>query len=150
MAAGPASRQIGAYIAHRNGGSGSLTAGGAGDNTAITGQTIDRQGFGSAAVGIHFRATLAAAATLSLLVQRQQSADGTAWDAAETVKANAVVATGPGGGGTVHGVLEADEDFEMTKRYVRYNVTPDLSAATVDTATVLTAVALGGSEKLPV
>lgn len=130
------------------------TAGGSGDAAAVTGVIIDRAELGwpkSAVFGVPFTATLAAGATLSLAMTVQDS-DAANLDGAATyaTRANAVVATGPSGGGTVTGMVELDVNLEGAKRYVRLNFTPDLSAANTDTAALGSAVAaFGGANRLP-
>lgn len=128
--------------------SGKVGSGGSG--TEVTGETVDRLGFQSAVVAVPFRAVLAEAATLSLRLRREQSDDGSSWDAAETVSATAVVATGETGGSVEVGVLEADQDLDAVKRYVRYSVTPTLSAPTTDACEWGASVALGSAADFPV
>lgn len=126
------------------------TAGGSG--VAVTGATINRAGFMSGVLGVGFTARLAQAETLSLTVTREQSVDGTVWAAPETVHASSVVATGGTGGSTVSGVLEVDQDFvhAEAKQYVRYNVTPTLSAPATDAASWGAVFVLGSASVLPV
>jgi hypothetical protein len=129
------------------------TAGGAGDNTAVTGVIIDRAALGwpqSGVVAIPFTTTLAAAATLSVAMTVQDGDASNLSDAATFAsRANAVVATGPGGGGTVTGVVELDVNFSGAKRYVRANFTPDLSAGGTDTAALSEVIVFGGAIRLP-
>lgn len=130
-----------------------ITAGGGGDNTAVTGVIIDRAALGwpqSGVVAIPFTATLAAAATLSVAMTVQDGDAANLSDAATFAsRPNAVVATGPGGGGTVTGTIEFDVNFEGAKRYVRANFTPDLSAANTDTAALSQVIVFGGARRLP-
>lgn len=121
------------------------TAGGTGDATEVTGATVDRLGFGSAAVAIAYTTTLAATKTLSLAVSVQESDDGTNWDTAEVLQAATVQATGDTGGSTETGVLKIVDSYETRARYVRYNVTPDLSNTATDTASIACVVVLGGA-----
>lgn len=123
----------------------SATAGGTGDNTQATGATIDRVGFGSAKVVVSYTATLAAAATMTLAVSRQTSEDGSTWATATVLQAATLAATGDSGGSTETGVVTFNESYEVVARYVRYLVTPNLSAANTDTALVATTVILGGA-----
>ncbi len=145
MSGGPRFYDSGAYISPQFSSISTLTAGGTGDNAAVVGATIDRVGYGSAAVAVAYTTTLAAADTLSLTVQREVSDDGTAWETATTVQAATVVATGDTGGSTETGVLKLRESYENTARYVRYTVTPNLSASGTDTARVACVVVLGGA-----
>jgi len=133
----------------------SLTAGGAGDNTAVTGVSIDRGAIGmplSAVLDIAWEATLGAAATLTLKdVKIEQSADGSNWDATayKSFTDPGVVATGPGGGGTVRGVTKLAVDLQSAKQFVRVKHTPDLSAANTDTAKTVPVWNFAGQDRLP-
>jgi hypothetical protein len=129
------------------------TAGGTGDATAVTGVIIDRAALNwpaSGVVAIPFTTTLAAAATLSLAITVQDGDNDALSDAGTFAsRANAVIATGPSGGGTVTGTVELDVNFAGAKRYVRVNFTPDLSASSTDTAALAAVVAFGGQRRLP-
>ena len=132
-----------------------ITAGGAGDNTAITGATIDRLTSAgiplNAQIILYWTATLAQAATLILkTVKVQDSADGTTWADYASYTDPGVVATGPTGGGTLTDVLEvAGVDLGSARRYVRLLFTPDLSAASIDTARIGAIFNLAGFDRLP-
>lgn len=130
-----------------------VTAGGGGDNTAVTGVIIDRAAFGwaqSAVFAVPFTATLAASQTLSVAMTVQHGEDAGLSDVATfATRANAVVATGPVGGGTVTGVVELDVNLGGARRYVRLNFTPDLSAANTDTAALSGVAVFGGAVRLP-
>jgi hypothetical protein len=129
------------------------TAGGSGDNTAVTGVIIDRAAHGwaqSAVFTVPFTTTLAAAATLSVVMTVQDGDAANLSDAATlATRANAVVATGPSGGGTVTGVVELNVNLSGAKRYVRLNFTPDLSRANTDTAELSGVAVFGGAIRLP-
>lgn len=131
-----------------------VTAGGGGDNTQVTGVILDRAALGwpkSAVLAIPFTATLAAAATLSLAFNVQEGDDAGLSDAATLQTATAaVVATGPGGGGTVTGTFQVNVPLEGAGRYVRARVTPDLSAVNTDTAALSGVMVFGGAERVPV
>lgn len=130
-------------------------AGGSGDNTAITGSTIDRFATSgiplNAQIVILWTATLAATKTLTLKdVKIEDSADGSNWASFATFTNPGVVATGPGGGGTVSGVTEIPGvDLSSARRYVRLVFTPDLNATGTDTATVVGMANLAGFDRLP-
>jgi len=130
-----------------------VTAGGAGDATAVTGVIIDRAALGwpqSCVVAVPFTATLAAAATLSLSITLQDGDASNLSDAGTFAsRANGVIATGPGGGGTVTGTIELDVNLSGAKRYVRANFTPDLSASGTDTAALSEVIVFGGATRLP-
>jgi hypothetical protein len=132
----------------------SITAGGAGDNTAITGSSIDRAQFGApplcADLLLQFDATLAQAATLTLkTVKVQDSADGSTWADYVTFTDPGVVATGPTGGGNVTGVTRLGVNLSSARRYVRAVFTPDLSAGGTDTAKLLAAFVFAGFDAIP-
>ncbi len=148
-------RSIGDLIAVRRAAANtSITAGGGGDNTAVTGVIIDRAELGypqSCVVAIPFTATLAAAATLSIAYTFQDGNNSGLSDAATLQSATAaVVATGPAGGGTVTGTHEVNVPLAGAGRYVRVNWTPDLSAANTDTAALSAVMVFGGSNRVPV
>lgn len=132
-----------------------VTAGGAGDNTAITGVAIDRLATAglplNAQIVIYWTATLAQAATLTVkTVKVQDSADGSTWADFATYADPGVVSTGPTGGGTLTDVLEiAGSDLSSARRYVRLVFTPDLSAANTDTARIGAILNLAGFDRLP-
>ena len=128
-----------------------IIAAGTGDNTAVTGATINRVDGNSLAhsakVSLIGLAALANTETLSVAIEEQQSADGSSWDTATVVEATTVVATGTGSNENF--VREFDVDLEGKKQYVRYNFTPNLSAGATDTAIVASCVSLGGYDVTP-
>ncbi len=130
-----------------------VTAGGAGDNTLVTGVIIDRAAIGwpeSAVVAIPFTTTLAAAATLTVTPVVQEGNAANLSDAANLAAPGAqVLATGPVGGGTVTGTYELNVSLRGAGRYVRVNFTPDLSAANTDTAALSAVLVSGGAIRLP-
>ncbi len=134
-------------------GAGQLTAGGAGDNTAIVGKTIDRLAHGgihmSALVDFGAVATLAEAATLSLAAEYQDSDNGSSWSTAVPLYTSTVIATGGAGGSTETALETSHVDLSGLKRYVRFNCTPDLSAADTDVAAVVGTIFMVGGRKLP-
>lgn len=147
-------RNIGALIAvARAAANTAVTAGGGGDNSAVTGAIIDRASYGmpqSAVLAIPYTATLGAGETLSIAYTIQEGQTANLSDAA-TLKtaASAVVVTGPSGGGTVTGVFEVDVDLGPAGQYVRANFTPDLSRANTDTAALSAVLVLGGMDRVP-
>lgn len=126
------------------------TAGGAGDNTAVTGVIIDRAALGwaeSVVVAIPFTTTLGASATLTLAYTLQHGEDAGLSDATTLATATGnVVATGAG---TVTGTFEAGVSLRGARRYVRLNFTPDLSAANTDTAALSAVLVFAGANRLP-
>jgi hypothetical protein len=143
----------------------SWTAGGASDNAVWTGDSIDREAFATGSLPrsldavVAYDATLASGATLALAWDLQDSPDGTNYSDLVT-EASTVVATGPSGGGRVHGVSRiviADANKPMgtpgygiggARRYVRVNVTPHLSAAGTDTGVIAGVGVFGGFDQL--
>jgi len=134
---------------------GTATAGGTGDNTEVDGPYVDRfdasSGMAmSAKLVIGYRATLAAAATLSLTANIQDDADGAnAGVDYGPAYAKTVVATGGGGGTTEVGKIELDFDLAAAERYLRTQITPDLSAANTDTCQVWATWIFFGAQKGP-
>lgn len=134
----------------------SATAAGTGDNTAVTGATVDRLNgsngtmAGSAQFVVAWSAALAATKTLTLKSAKiEHSDDGSSWADYVTFTDPGVVATGPTGGGTVTGTTALNVDLNSAKRYVRLDFTPDLSATGTDTASLVAVAELGGFGHLP-
>ena len=129
-----------------------VTAGGAGDNTLVTGVIIDRAALGwpqSAIFAVPFTTTLAAAASLSLAYTVQEGDASNLSDAATLQSATSAVIASSVGGGTVTGTFEVNVPLIGAGRYVRVNWTPDLSAANTDTAALSAVLVFGGAERLP-
>ena len=127
-----------------------IVAGSGTDNAKATGETIDRLKFDSIVLSVAYIATLAATKTLSITIEEQQSADGSIWDTATATLATTVVLTGASGGSTgVLGVTNTNINLASKKRYIRYNITADLSNTSSDTASWLATVTKGGSYTEP-
>lgn len=134
------------------------TAAGTGDNTAVTGVTIDRAACKmplSAVVAIAFSATLAATKKLflkSVVVEHGDASDLS--DAATYLTledtTGTAVATGATGGSTETGCKEYDIDLSGAKRYIRIKFTPDLDATATDTAALAAVLVVGGGSEVPV
>lgn len=143
-------KNIGDKISLRRAGSvAAVTAGGAGDNTLVTGVIIDRAALGwpqSVVAMLGYTTTLGAAATLTLGWVLQHGDAANLSDVTTLTSGSSVVATGAG---TFAAQLENDLSLAGAKRYVRLNQTPDLSAANTDTASVSSAMAFGGAGRLP-
>lgn len=125
-----------------------ITAAGTGDNTKVTGQTIDRLGSSgsmadSGVLAVAWQAALTNTKTLSFACELAESADGTNYDTAEVVQAATVVYTA-GSSATFHGVKEYTIDLSGRKRYIRFNLTPDLNASGTDTAVYGAVFVMGG------
>lgn len=146
-----AMRNVGAYITPRFGSISTATAGGTGDATEVSGAYVNRDGFESAKMIIAYKAVLAQAATLSLAANIQDATDGSGTGVADfgDALANAVIATGETGGSTEEGVVEIDVDLNMANKFIRSQVTPNLSAANTDTCTIAVTWVLGGARILP-
>jgi hypothetical protein len=147
---------IGAFIASvRTSDNASLTAGGAGDNTQVVGQIIDRTLFSfpqSATFAIFAKAVLGASATLTLKTVLIEHGDAANLSDAATFSAPAdfILFTDAGAGSTLRGQKEYDIDLAGAKRYLRLKFTPDLSAANTDTAECSSVVIFGGTDTVPV
>lgn len=120
-------------------GSGTLTAGGTGDATAVAGVAFDHlpQGEQSYLAGkllIPYTATLAAGKKLAFTVTEDESDDGSTYTTAVKLKDAVTVATGATGGSTETGIVEIEINLAAKKKNVRYNITPDLDATGTDTA----------------
>lgn len=131
-------------------GAAQLTAGGSGDDTAVTGVGIDTQDYHSAKVVVAYTATLTDTKALELAVELQESDDdgvSDAYDTAEEIRANSAIVTADADD-TFTGVYEAKIDLrgneKLRKRYIRINFTPDLDASGTDTAVVTAVLLLGG------
>jgi len=144
-------KNLGAYIKGLAGLAWALVAAAGSDNAAKTTDVIDRKGYLSGVLEIPWNATAVTdTKTLSIGVRRFQSADNSAWDAAEVILAPTVVftAANPTLAGT--GTVEIDQDLSACKRYVKYEVTADLSHTSVDTACYGCVFILGGADTAPV
>lgn len=149
-----------------------MVAGGANDNTLKTGAWIDRSHpgasglpafsprtsgpYGSMTAWLVGQATLAAAATLTLVTGSLETAadtNGTGAVTAVTLTPSQLIATGPGGGGTVPFNLRlADKAFYLSTDGTTWRVklTLDLSAGSVDVAIAAVVFVFGGSDLKPV
>ena len=134
----------------------SVTAAGAGDNTEANGIAIDLDARTKAeqalTVFIFGVTTLASAQTLSMLAKWQQADDSSFSVNAEDVGEvfPLTVIRGPG-------VVTAGAFFvrltlnlqSVSRRYVRIQFTPDLSASGTDTATIQSVYLLGSPQTSP-
>lgn len=146
------SKNVGASLKTVAVATGSATAGGTGDDTAVTGATIDRLGFYSAVLGIAITATLTATKDCTVAVGIQESADGTNWDTEVALQAAAspFTAAQVAAGGAQLACVEIDVDLSGRKRYVRFNAKPNLSHTGTDTCVFGAVAVLGGADKVPV
>lgn len=148
------SRNIAALITNRMASpQASALAGGAGNNVAVPGIIIQRSLIGlpnSAAISVLFEAVLAATDTLSLSnVIVQDSADGITFANFGVASNPGIVATGPGGGGTVRGQATIAVELDGARDYIQVDFTPVLSAASIDTAKLVAVMTFGGPDRLP-
>ena len=142
-------RNIGAYLKCLVAAAGTALAAGAGDATKVTGQSIDRRDYGSGVLNIAYTATLAEDKTIAFAAEYQESADGSTWDTAVAMQASTVDATGGSGGSTEVGEVEIDIELENKKRYIRFNITPDLSNTATDVCHWGATCVLGGARERP-
>jgi hypothetical protein len=129
-----------------------IVAAGAGDNTKVTGETIDRfaayagDTLGevmSADLCVCARAVLAASKKLSIAIEIEEADNSSFTSSTTTVlQASTALLTDSGSGSTLRGSSRLAVDLFARKRYVRFNVTPDLDASGTDTAQIATAAAL--------
>lgn len=155
MAGFDQSKGIGFYIKDLTGLAMISTVAGSGDDaTEQDGETIQRtaqtQGpFNSLKVVFPYSTTLADTKTLTLVANLQDSPDGSVWtDITGATLASAVVETASGAQ-TLHGEVEINLDLTEVKDYVRAQITPTLSAASLDTAIVGAVFVFGGATILP-
>lgn len=130
---------------------GSAVAGGAGDGVAVVGSAVDTLDYLSCVLNIAHESSVSASETLSFAVSVEESDDGTSFDPAEVLLASTAVVDGDGS--TVQRVtslkvlLNAADPAtggKQRKRYLRFTVTPDLSAGATDTASFQSCAQLGG------
>lgn len=131
----------------------SLTAAGGGDNTEVTGVTIDLMAlptrYESVCFSLPATATLAATKTLTISAKIETGDASNLSDATDMVAASTVLTlTGAAGGSTERGVAKVGSSLEYAKRYIRIKFTPDLSATGTDTAVVQSIALFGGAAKL--
>lgn len=128
------------------------TAGGSGDASEVTGTIIDRNAIGSPSSGVlavSYTATLAQGETLSLTYDVVEGDESDLSDGETLKTATVVLATGDTGGSTEAGCHEIDLKLVAGGRYVRADLTPDLSASGTDTAALAAVLVCGGMDRLP-
>lgn len=140
-------RDIGAYLSTKAVAGGSLTAAGTGDATEVTSGAIDRKDFASAVLALCGRTTAANGETLKFTVKIADSDDGVSFSS-DTTLLNAVTVVA-GAVSAQFFAYELDLDLFAYKRYLRFKLTPDLSAAGTDVAAWGAALVLGGANVLP-
>lgn len=152
----PSRLNVGGMVAVRNGGVvETITAAAGNDGVEINGQGVDRLGYDSAVLAVLVRANLTASKTAAISLTIQESDDNSTFtDVAAEFQPGATA----GGGviathsttGDQHYVTEHNINLRGLKRYVRGQVTSDLSAGATDKSTVAMTWVLGGGDTLPV
>lgn len=129
-----------------------ITAGGALDNVKVTGQAVDRKSGSaisySAFIQTAYLAALSDTKSLTLAHEYQDSADNSTWNTAVVIEAATTKATSDGGTNE-RGVDVHKLSLLALDRYVRVNVTPDLTATGTDTCLFFTVITLGGWSQVP-
>lgn len=143
---------IGAYVAALNAGRAlGVVAGGAGDAVEANGPWVERpDGAMSVAVYALYRTTLASAETLSVVANIQDAADSGGTGAADfgTALASTVLETGVVT--NAEGAVKiGDFNLSGARSHIRAQVTPDLSAGSIDTADLMFVFIFGGQDSLP-
>ena len=110
------------------------TAGGSGDNTKVTGDTLEKTGYDSCLLAILGTMTIADGESLSYAVEIQDSADNSTWNTATVLKASTAVKAFNGSSATDQSfTVPLNVDISQYDKYIRFNITPDLSASGTDT-----------------
>lgn len=130
-------RDLGSIVTPFAAAGGRLVAAGAGDNTKVTGASINRMPAGaqeylSGLLVICGTSTVANAQTLKFAVEEEQSDDGSVWTNTTTIQAATTVVNGVTTAAAF--VFALAINLAGKKAFVRYNPTPDLSAGATDTA----------------
>jgi hypothetical protein len=149
-------RNIGSFLA---GGAAGLTgvtatAGGANDNVALVGLTVDRNNIGagrlclSGALCLPMTTTLAAGQTVTVTCTFEDSANGTVWAAYDGGPLNRSQVFGGTGANTRFVIINCQ--LGGARRYIRANPKFDLSAGGTDTAVIGAGMWIfGGIDELP-
>jgi len=117
-----------------------IVAASTGDNVKVTGESIDLLDKGdSALLVVTGMATLTAAKLATIAAELQESSDNSSWDTAEVVYAAATVASGTGEN---HFVKATSIALKARKRYIRFNLTPNLTHTSTDVMTYSAALVM--------
>ena len=126
-----------------------VTAGGAGDATEALTPAIDLTALPDRFEAVTFvapvTATLAATKSLTVTGKFITSDDDVTYT--DMTSASTVLTLSSTAGGTVTGAIVADCSLEYAKRYVKFGITPDLSAANTDTANIQRSLQFSGRRK---
>jgi hypothetical protein len=126
-----------------------VTAGGASDNTEALTPAIDLLALPDRFEAVAFTGsvttTLAAGKSLTVTGKFITSDDDVTYS--DMTSAAAVLTLSSTAGGTVTGAFVTDCSLEYAKRYVKFSITPDLSAANTDTANIQRSLQFSGRRK---
>ena len=122
----------------------------ASDNAKKTSAAIDRLGYSSCMLLIPWQAVLAEAKTVSFTVDVTDCATSGGSYASYSAVAKTVYGTGGSGGSTASGMIELDVDLKGADRYLKVEITSDLSATGTDTAYWGAALVLADPDSVPV
>lgn len=129
----------------------SATAGGSGDNTEVTGVTIDLLALPTRYESIAFvlaaTATLAATKSLTIAAKIETSDASNMSGATDLVASATVLTLTSADGGTERGTAKVGASLEYASRYLRIKFTPNLDATATDTAVIQSAALFGGAAK---
>lgn len=125
-------------------------AGAASDNAKKTSAAIDRLDFGSCKLDIVYSGTLAEGKTLSFTVDVTDCATSGGSYASYSAVAKTVYATGGSSGSTETGIITLDVNLAGADRYLKIDITSDLSATGTDTAFYCAGLTLADPDSVPV
>lgn len=140
-------KNIANYIKTEFSAIGSYTAG---ETVAdVLSKVHNTSGFGSGELSLGYSATLATDETLTATLKLETSKDGSTWATAITL-VDSEVLVDAAEAGTFVGELNTKIDFASRDKYVRFTITPELSADDTDEVDWSYSVVLGSSDTVPV
>lgn len=149
----PQTANIGAFLKAVCARGSRLVAAGAGDATEVTGNGVDRLGYGSGKLVIAAHANNTAAQKLTLTSVKLayapdngSGAPGAYGADVEQLGATTDLVTGTGDN---YGQYTLNIDFSTKDRWVRVKYTPDHTAGATDVAELTATFILGGASNLP-
>lgn len=122
------------------------TAGGTGDATKVTGDKIIKTGYNSCLLTILGSATIGDTESIAYAVEIQDSADGSSWNTAVVLKTETTVFTSDGGDTATSFTVPLGVDISQYNKYIRFNITPNLSASGTDTCNWNAVAILGNGQ----
>lgn len=126
---------------------GTITAAAAGqDNTKLTGESIDRKGFGSCQVAVPYHVTLTSTKKATLSLEISDSANNSNWNTAVPLLTAVDMETAEGATKSEYNLAL---DLSGYERYIKIATTVDLTATGTDTILYGVVVALGGAKEVP-